>query len=212
MQAGRRAFIIAIAVAVHGLMAAPLPSRMRAHERTSPDSLEEVARWTEALNNMGIGISEEGLMDFSFKAGEVATSTRNFFLKPFRPLFRITGTGQAWGLFTHPDRHPDYLEIYGKGQGGWDLLYKIYDTEHDFMADQLAYRRIRGVWDGSSNRPKASYNYFVDWVARKAFESDPEVQSVRVQFRRTRTFTPSEKSYVVDKVRHRRVRNREDMQ
>jgi hypothetical protein len=211
MQAGRRAFILAIVVGVHGLMAAPLPSRMRAQERTNPDSLEEVARWTKALNKLGIGISEEGLMDFSFWTGEVATTSRNFFLKPFRPLFRFTGTGQAWGLFTHPDRYPDYLEIYGKGQESWELIYKIHDTEYDFMAEQLAYRRIRGLWDGSSNKPKASYNYFVDWVARNAFESYPDLESVRVQFRRTRTFTPSETAYEVNKVRHRRIRNREDM-
>jgi len=212
MHAGRRAFLIAIAVAVHGLAAAPLPSRMRPHERTSPDSLEEVKRWTEALNSFGIGVSEEGLMDFSFKAGEVATSSRNFFLKPFRPVFKFTGTGQAWGLFTHPDRYPDFLEIYGEDEDGWGLLFKIYDTEHDFMADQLAYRRIRGLWDGSSNRPKASYNFFVDWVARNAFEEFPDLKSVRVQFRRTRTFTPSETPRVVNKVRHRRVRTREEMQ
>jgi hypothetical protein len=178
---------------------------------TSPDSLEELRRWTEALNRIGIGVSEEGLMNFSYKAGKIATSSRNALLKPFRPLFKITGTGQGWGLFTHPDRFPDHLEIYGKGDSGWQMIYQAFDDELDFLAPQLAYRRVRGLWDGSANKAKPSYNNFVDWVAREAFAEDPALQSIRVQFRRSRTVTPGQAPVKLNKVRQRRVRHREDM-
>jgi len=185
---------------------------MQPYEKSSPDSLEEVRRWTSALNSIGIGVSEEGLMNFSYKAGEIASNSRSTLLKPFRPLFRTTGTGQGWGLFTHPDRFPDHLEIYGKGENGWQMIYQAFDEEHDFLAEQIAYRRIRGIWDGSANKPKASYNNFVDWVAREAFESDPGLQSIRVQFRRSRTVTPGQAPVDLNKVRQRRVRHREDME
>jgi len=211
MNAEIRAALLAVVIAVHGLAAAPLPSQIREHERRSPDSLEEVRRWTNVFNAIGLSVSEEGLMDFSYNTGKFATQTRRTLLKPFQRIFRVTGTGQGWGLFTHPDRFPDHLEVYGKRDESWFPLYKAFDEEHDFLANQLAYRRVRGLWDGSANKPKPSFAYFVDWVAREAFLSDESLQQVRVQFRRSRTTTPREEPRDLNKVRNRRTRNRQDL-
>ena len=212
MKRGTRAAWIALALAVHGLAAAPLPTRMKPHEMRSPDSLQEAQRWADTINKIGLNVSAEGLLDFSYNAGEIATSTRKTLMKPFQPLLRLTGTGQGWGLFTHPDRFPDHLEIYAKTEDSWELIYQAFDSEHDFLAEQIAYRRIRGLWDGSANKPKPSYNNFVDWVAREAFASNSAITDIRVQFRRHRTVTPSESPSELNKVRHRRTRARDDLQ
>ena len=211
MNPSIRAAWIALALFVHGLAAAPLPSRIRAHEMNSPDSIEEAQRWADVINVLGLGVSAEGLLEFSRASGEFASDTRQALMKPFQPLLKLTGTGQGWGLFTHPDRFPDHLEIYGRTGEDWTLLYRAFDPESDFLAKPIAYRRIRGLWDGSANKPKPSYNNFVDWVARQAFENFSDIEEIRVQFRRHKTTTPGEPSSTLDKVRHRRTRSRGEM-
>lgn len=211
MKPSIRAAWITLALVVHGLAAAPLPTRIRAHEMQSPDSIQESQRWADVLNFFGLGVTAEGLLEFSRASGEIATETRQTLLKPFQPLLRLTGTGQGWGLFTHPDRFPDHLEVYGRSGDDWRLLYQAFDPEHDFLAEPIAYRRIRGIWDGSANKPKPSYNNFVDWVAREAFVEFSDLEEIRVQFRRHRTATPHEQKPKLNKVRHRRTRSREDL-
>ena len=212
MKPSTRAAWITLALLVHGLAAAPLPTRIRAHEMRSPDSVQEAKRWANVINAFGFGVTPEGLLQFSQSSGEFATSTRQTLMKPFQPLLRLTGTGQGWGLFTHPDRFPDHLEIHGKVGEEWNLLYRAFDADHNFLGEAIAYRRVRGIWDGSANKPKPSYNNFVDWVAREAFSEFSEVDEIRVQFRRHRTATPGESKPKINKVRHRRTRSRGELE
>ena len=210
MKPSIRAAWITLALVVHGLAAAPLPTRIRAHEMRSPDSLEEAQRWADVINVVGLSVTAEGLLEFSRSSGELATGARQTLMKPFQPLLRLTGTGQGWGLFTHPDRFPDHLEIHGRRGENWGLLYRAFDPDNNFLAKPIAYRRIRGIWDGSANKPKPSYNNFVDWVAREAFAEFTDLEEVRVQFRRHKTATPGEPEPTLNKVRHRRTRSRGD--
>ena len=218
-----RAIILAIVVLIHGLAAAPLPSKMHKRDQNDEAVQKELSRWVDALSGIGISVSEKGLWNFSYQAGNIATKSRNAILKPVRPFFKLTGTGQGWGLFTHPDRRPDHLEVWGKAENAkeWKLLYRSLDEDHRFMADKLSYRRLRGLWDGNANRPKRyfkknrkkqPYLYFTQWVACEAFSKHPELHKVKVQYERSFTTTPKEKPNPHTEVNHREVIERESCQ
>jgi hypothetical protein len=40
-----------------------------------------------------------------------------------------------------------WIEARRQGQADWQILYRVHDDEHTFMASQLFYRRLRGCWD-----------------------------------------------------------------
>ncbi|MEC7385199.1 MAG: hypothetical protein VYB14_03350, partial [Planctomycetota bacterium] len=70
MKPSTRAAWITLALVVHGLAAAPLPTRIRAHEMRSPDSIQEAQRWANVINVFGFDVTAEGLLEFSQSSGE----------------------------------------------------------------------------------------------------------------------------------------------
>ncbi len=105
-------------------------------------------------------------------------------LKPLRPVRRLTNIQQKWNLFRGAGRvrHRMWIEARAGTGGEWEVLYRAMDDEHDFMADQLAYRRLRGAWNprGSSG-PRGAYPSFVTWIAAEVFEADERWTDVRVR-------------------------------
>jgi hypothetical protein len=108
---------------------------------------------------------------------------RTAILKPLRPVRRLTNVQQKWNLFRGAgrERHRMWIEAR-EGQGAWELLYRAQDEEHDFMAPQLDYRRLRGAWNprGSSG-PRGAYQSFATWIAGEIFDADPRFTEARVR-------------------------------
>jgi len=179
-----RAAAIAAVVAVHGVAALPVPHVVRPRELKDPVAAAELRRWSERLTAIGYPIETTELGDEVVRwSGRLGRAHRAV-LRPFRPWFRFTGTGQGWALFANPDTHPSRMEISVVRGEEQALVYRRLDPQHDRYAARIAYRRVRGLYDATSarHRPTAGSRRFADWVAQLAQADDPTVDGVVVRF------------------------------
>lgn len=185
-----RAALITVALAIHAIAAAPVPHVVTREDMRNPVSQEEVRRWAARLGSLGYPIDAPTLGERVMDVTAVIGGFHRALQRPFRPLFRWTGTGQGWALFANPDIYPSRLEIRVRRQDG-DLepLYLRLDPEHDWARDLLSYRRVRGVYDGGGygKRPRPPYRRFAAWIGQRIFDADPAVTEVEVRMLRTHT-------------------------
>jgi hypothetical protein len=109
-------------------------------------------------------------------------------LKPFKPFSELVRAHQKWNLFAgaSKDRYRMWIEARTGPDGEWEILYRVYDDEHDWMADQFAYRRMRGAWAPRGSRgPRGAYSGFCSFVAREVFR-DPQYNEVRVSMEKVK--------------------------
>lgn len=186
LLARSRALLIALALAIHGLAAAPLPHAVTRQDLRDPVAREELARWAARL-----GTSPEDLSERLVAATGQIARARRALLAPVQPLLRLTGTGQGWALFANPDIYPSRLEIRIRraGKPNFEPLYLRLDPERDWADDLLSYRRVRGIYDagGNGNRPRAPYRRFADWIGHRVLSADPTVEEVEIRMQRTHT-------------------------
>lgn len=188
-----RAALLAVVVFVHGVAASPLPpSPTTAKALSNPIAVEELDGWVKVLGGLGIQTTRPRLTELAIRSSEVTSELRDAVVKPFRPLLRITGTGQGWGLFTYPNTHPHRLVIEVERDGEFQVVYRALDPEHDYLEPQLTFRRVRGVYDDNASKVRPSYESFARWVARQAFEDWPDATRVRVKMIRTHVVTPGQ--------------------
>ncbi|MCA9493965.1 MAG: hypothetical protein KC621_28755 [Myxococcales bacterium] len=206
MDSRLRAVVLAIVIAVHGLAAAPIPHVVTQNDLRNPVSAEEVRRWAERLTALGLERTPEQLGEEVIWWTERIGGAHHAALAPFRSFFRFTGTNQGWALFANPDTHPIRLQIRVRreGRGDWEILFQRLDPEHDWAADLLAYRRVRGVYDagGYRSRPRGNYRRFAKWIAHRVLDGDPTVQAVEIRSLRTHTTTPAQQPDPRIEVRH----------
>lgn len=205
-----RAALIALVLLVHGVCVLPVPANISPKAFDNATGREELRRWSGLLAHVGIEVEPKALGDGVLERGQVFADAKKAFLKPFRPVLRATGTGQAWGLFTYPVTHPNRLHISWRpsDDAPWILLYRALDPEYDWHEATFRYRRIRGVYDDNASKVRASYTNFCEWVARDVFAEIPEAQQIRVHMVQTVTRTPREKPDDLHKVRLVRVLDR----
>jgi hypothetical protein len=184
-----RAALLAVVLLVHGLAASPMPRSVKRSQFDTPIGKEEMDRWVGILGTIGVPISREKLSDDVYAVGSFFAGLRGALLDPFKPWFRVTGTGQGWGLFTYPDSFPHQL-VVEVHTGAWRTVYAGLDPDAGWMRDQLAYRRIRGVYDGNTRKPGPSYDTFVAWVAARAFADFPDADQARIGFVRLHSTAP----------------------
>lgn len=115
---------------------------------------------------------------------ESVDKVRIAFLRPFKPIGKAAKLYQKWSLFRGASRSRFrlWIEARAKDSTEWELLYRALDDEHDFMGDQLAYRRVRGAYNPSNRRgTPGAYTSFVTWISNQVFAARPDVVEVRVQ-------------------------------
>ena len=209
-----RAGLIALVLFVHTCAALPIPRPVRAEDARTPTAQDELRLWVGVFGRLGLEVSKEDLLDLVNGVGKLCVNTRSAIMGPFRPILRLTGTGQAWALFAYPDRYPNLLQVeVRQPDGSWELVYASADPEHAFMAPQFAFRRVRGVYDTAAAKgaPGKVYDRFADWVAREALEAWPEATDARVKMVQRRVTLPGEPADADEKTRLVRLRSREDL-
>lgn len=111
-------------------------------------------------------------------------------LTPFRPIGELTQLRQRWKLFSGASRNRYRMHIEARRdltRDDWVLLYRPLDDEHDFLTDELEYRRVRGTWNPSTTYgPRGGYGPFATWVADRVFAHDPTFVEVRVRMQKVR--------------------------
>lgn len=156
-----RAVLIALAIGLGMLDGCPLPrngtERKIADQRLGPDLAGVVLRLER---------------------------TRDRLLRPVRPASDLFGLRQRWKLFAGAARHRYRMsiEVRATGETTWRLVYRPHDDAHDLLANQIAYRRVRGAWNPHSTYgARGGYPIFARWVADQIFARDPAAGAVRVQ-------------------------------
>jgi hypothetical protein len=199
-----RAALLVGVLGVHGLAAAPVPHEITREDLVNPVTVEEITRWSERLAALGVAIPPAELGERLRDASQVFARAHRAVLAPFHPIFRLTGTGQGWALFTNPDTHPARLEIRVRRGASWEVLYRRLDPAHDWNASLLAFRRIRGVYDagGARSKPRGPYKRFAAWIAARALADLPDVDEVEVRTLRTHTTLPGSPPDPKVEVRH----------
>ena len=206
-----RALLIAVVLAWQWMDALPLPELSKSDLRYSI-AQDELRRWSGLLTDMGVEMTPAHLAEIGLRMGKRATAFRRATMSPFRPLTRLTGIGQSWGLFAYPDPHAGRLVILTRtGSEEWQPRYQAPDPGTDRLSRRMRYRRVRGIYDDNGDRPRPGklYDRFVDWVAWQIFEEDPTIDAVMVRLDLVRILTPSEGEAPPDKPRHARVRERD---
>ncbi|MCB9761720.1 MAG: hypothetical protein H6739_17890 [Alphaproteobacteria bacterium] len=190
IRARVRAAVLAFVVLVHGMAASPIPNSVsKAHFR-NPIAEEEMARWVSILGRVGIRTTDEELIAWLVDVGSSTAEVRKVVMQPFRPILRVTGTGQGWGLFTYPNSYPHRMEIEGRAGTTWRTLFRALDPEHAWMNDKLVFRRVRGVYDDNAFKTRQSYDNFVRWVAGEAFTEFEDLDEIRVKMIRSHVVLP----------------------
>ena len=205
-RARLRAAAITLVLVVHGIAAAPLPHVVTKDDLRNPVTQEEVHRWTERISALGYAIDDATLGERVIAVTGLIGGAHRAMIAPFRPFFRITGTGQGWALFANPDTHPARLQIRVRRAGSteWELLYQRLDPDHAWADDRLSYRRVRGCHDGGGlrSKPRSIYKRFAAWIGQEILDADPTVDAVEVRTIRTHTTLPSRDPDPAEEVRH----------
>ncbi len=186
-----RAALIAVTLIVYGVAASPLPKSVKRSHFEQPIAVEELDRWVGILGGAGVTVTRAELADRAYVVGRALADVRSALLGPFKGWFRVSGTGQGWGLFTYPDSYPHQLVIEVRpSEGEWRPVYAALDPDAPWRRDQLAYRRVRGVYDGNTRKPGASYDNFVQRIGRLALTDFPDAAEARVGFISTHSTMP----------------------
>lgn len=200
-----RAALIAMALLVHVLVGLPAPAHLNARRFDNPVAKEELARWSAIAQRVGVSLSPRDIVDGVVDVGTVVGRFKSAVLAPVQPVLRLTGTGQAWGLFTYPDTFPHRLVVEARTGGSWVVVYAGLDPDHTFLRDILTYRRIRGVYDGNTRSPGDSWENFARWVSQEVFAHFPDATEVRVKFLRFHVTAPD--GHADPQVEERHVRS-----
>lgn len=121
------------------------------------------------------------------KAVDALDEVRLEILEPLRPVSDGFHVRQRFKLFAGASRRRFRMQIEARTgpTAEWQLLYRVLDDEHDFMAPALQYRRARGMWNPHTKHgPRGGFNPFAKWVAQRVFDADPAYADVRVQYER----------------------------
>lgn len=197
-----RALVITGVLVVHGIYALPRPHRVRTAELAQAEVREEISHWAELL-----GTDAETFGPLVVRVSGRASDVYQLIRRPFRAPLRFFGVGQAWAMFATPDTYPHRLEIDVRIDGTWEPLYRRWEPS-PWLEGPLRNRRVRGIYDGATNKDTGAYWNFTRWVAKQAFLDVPAADRVRVRMFRTHTTPPGTPADPRDEPRQTRVLKR----
>ena len=208
-----RAAILAVVIAINLVVAVPWGPRITERSLAKPIAQDEIRNWLGFLHSLGVDMSQEDFEGWVIWASNAIADVDQTLQAPIKPIKRITGTGQAWALFATPDSRPASLEISGRqgDDGDFELLFRRHDPEHNLLGIYLSFRRVRGIYDGQSAKPGRPYRNFNRWIARTIFEMRPDLDRVRVQFKRRHTVPPTREPDPTVKTEHGRIIRKENL-
>lgn len=204
-----RTVLIAAVCFVATCAAFPMPGPSTSKALKDPAGVQELDQWVQLLGGLGIEVTPEQLSEVVMWVATTSRSSRNTIVDPFRPFFRITATTQGWGLFAYPDTHPFTMVVEkAPRMGGYDIVYRSHDWDHQWMGGTLHYRRVRALYNPGLRTPR-TYKPFATWLAGHIFDADPDATRVQLYFTRQRTPLPwQEPEPPEERKHHRQVRTR----
>ena len=98
MRARLRALAITVLLVISGVQNIP-NTAVAEGDLNNPVAKTELKRWQELLASVGVERTVPQLKEDALGWGNGINEAKKSFMKPFRPVYRVTGTGQAWGLW-----------------------------------------------------------------------------------------------------------------
>jgi hypothetical protein len=208
-----RAILITLVLFFCAVEAAPLPTLKKRHMNRQI-AQDETDRWVGILDTFGIEIAREELIQKVRRASRKSGKLQKKLIRPWRKLERPLGLSQSWGLFTFTDSYPGRMVIEARrGDSGWSELYRAPHDDGSALVALLHYRRVRGLWDDSGDRPYPGklYNRWVTWLGARVFVLYPDVDAMRLRFDRVDIQPPTaRRRHKPEQPQHERTRYRED--
>ncbi|HHO52668.1 MAG TPA: hypothetical protein ENK18_17800 [Deltaproteobacteria bacterium] len=206
-----RGAAIAVALVAHGIYALPLPTAINEKAVKEPWRQRDLELWQEALQSVGIEIEKRTLERWLIESTGSAHDLHQRLKKPFRPVFRLTATNQAWALFASATTRPErfVIEIRPRGQITWEPIHRRLDPCCRWREDLIRYRRIRGIYDGQADRLRPAYRNLTPWLAGLALRDHPDADAVQIYVEQSRSTYPWEPDDPAVEIRNRRIHLRE---
>jgi len=193
--------------------ALPLPTLKKRHMNRAV-AKDEADRWVGILAGFGVEFDRQSLVDEVLRVSRKTGKIRHQITKPWRKFERPFGISQRWALFTFTDPYPGRLVIESKRAGGtWEELYRAPQDDGSALARLIHYRKVRGLWDDSGDRPHPGklFERWVTWLGRRIFQMYPEVEVIRLRFDQVHVQPPSVKRRKTkEKTSYEAERYRED--
>lgn len=177
-----RALLVTLLIAISLVDGCPLPST-----RHTPESLKPTVK---ALRN--------------------ARSDVIRLVRPVREGFRLH---QQWRLFPTANLKQHWLVIEGRTgrKAEWETFYRPQDLAHDFKADAIEYRRLRGAWN-PGRQARRGYGGFTRWVSDEIFAVRPDITEVRVRLENIRVVPREGRFQSLGKFQFEKTRRRSTLQ
>jgi hypothetical protein len=187
-----RAFLLTAVIAFNVLAAYPTPGDVTEEKLREGTAKTELARWVKRLRSLGYDTDADrlGRAYVAFASG--VNRVRDFMLAPIMPLVELTGTQQGWRLFAMPNERPHVLRVIGERRGKRRTLYETWNTERTFLASTLEFRRVRALYNPSSQNMPNTYDAFARRLSERVFELKPELDAVTILLERRHTTLPSD--------------------
>lgn len=135
-------------------------------------------------------------------------------LAPAAPVAGLLGiASEDWPLFpgTGGKRYRMWVEARKK-RGGYTLLYRAHDEQHEYLAGALEYRRVLNLWNPHHDWISSGYPDFVHWLAARIFRDFASYFEVRVRMEEVlirsgaQGFEPTDQFVYEETVRRTEVR------
>lgn len=206
-----RGALIALVLLAHGVYALPLPPAMSRARVKEPTFQRDVDVWVGLAAGAGLRPTRAEVEDFLVDTTGGLHHAHEVLKTPFAPVMDLVGANQSWGLFASTTTNPDRLEVAvgRRGEPGWTVLLRRLDPCCTWREPALEYRRIRGVWDGQRESPRAGYKGLAKWISAQAFAEFPDVDRVRVRLLRSTLTLPGDPPGPGEEIKHERVIRRE---
>lgn len=189
-----RGIFLVVMLVAHGIYALPIPKKITWSDMKKPFRARQVERWQGRLERVGIEMDTIEIQTQIVHLTSDLSAFHDTLKDPFRPMFRLTQTNQAWALFAGASTSPGRLVIEIRREGDdedtWTPIERRLDPCCTWREDQLRYRRLRGIWDGLKKVARPAYRHLVTWIARHALEDFPDAVAVRVRLEHKRTVYP----------------------
>jgi hypothetical protein len=187
-----RAGLLGLLVAWNVLGAYPTPGDVTEEKLKEGVAKKELDRWVRRLRSFGFDTDHERLGRGYAGLANGVNAVRNFVMAPIQPVMDFTGTQQGWRLFSLPNERPHVLRVTGERRGKKRVLYETWSESRTFLGETLEFRRVRALYNPSSQGPPNTYDAFARRLSERVFEQKPELDSVTVLLEQRRTTLPGE--------------------
>jgi hypothetical protein len=187
-----RAFVLTAVIAFNVIAAYPTPGDITEEKLRDGAAKTELARWVKRLRTLGYDTDADRLGRAYVAFANGVNRTRDFVLAPVASIMELTGTQQGWRLFAMPNERPHVLRVIGERGGKRRVLYETWSTSRTLLGGTLEFRRVRALYNPSSQNMPNTYDAFARRLSERVFELKPELDAVTILLERRHTTLPGD--------------------